>query len=383
MMGSRGSNIAAGSLKRKREPETTADETSTTDYFFAKFLTNPDLLDLEVCLECVNRLTVHTFIFEQIADTHFRRQFLFQLLILLNHLLTFTKNAKSTWSTPRNRSLQMDFTLDGADAQWVQETLNKAIEELRQTTPNGRAFADTVSVILEREKNWVKWKNELCAPFDKEPWSVEIDGKKVDLEESTREIRKKMREEPKDWEWALGSEPLTEIWEMGYRDLRDLQNPFQLRIIFHTWVSFQLTVLQTGRREGFRQESHSGGRTYSDAQEETRKIASTPSSYRNEGAVASTRKSRTSTTHARPCTYTSLDVLEFPFASIPSSQTQPECTVKATAVRVCEEYHTGPAYPCSRPIGHYHSCRGSSCRRECHGPGPLSNSTHHINTEIN
>lgn len=46
MMGSRstGSN---GSLKRKREPEV-GDETSSKEYFFAKFLTSPDLLELEV-----------------------------------------------------------------------------------------------------------------------------------------------------------------------------------------------------------------------------------------------------------------------------------------------------------------------------------------------
>jgi hypothetical protein len=167
--------------------------------------------------------------FFQIADTHFRRQFLFQLLILLNHLLTFTKAAKATWSSSRNRSLQMDFTLETADAQWVQEMLTKAMEELRQTTPNGRAFGETVNVILEREKNWVKWKNELCAPFDKEPWAVDMGEKKIGLEEATAEVRRKMREEPKDWEWRLGSEPLTEIWDMGYRDLDDLRNPFQLR----------------------------------------------------------------------------------------------------------------------------------------------------------
>lgn len=172
----------------------------------------------------------------QIADTHFRRQFLFQLLILLNHLLTFTKTAKAEWSTTRNRSLQIDFTLDGTDAQWVQDTIQKANEELRQTTPNGRAFAETVSVILEREKNWVKWKNELCAPFDKGPWGVEIeedgvDGekvkRKVGMEEATKGVRKKMREDPPEWEYSLGSEALTEIWEMGYRDLSDLQHPFQ------------------------------------------------------------------------------------------------------------------------------------------------------------
>lgn len=56
MMGSRGS-AGAGSLKRKREPDA-ADET-TTDYFFAKFLTSPDLLDLEVNNQ---RLIFHTSI---------------------------------------------------------------------------------------------------------------------------------------------------------------------------------------------------------------------------------------------------------------------------------------------------------------------------------
>lgn len=44
MMGSRaGTN--GGALKRKREPE---EESNFNEYFFAKFLTSPDLLDLEV-----------------------------------------------------------------------------------------------------------------------------------------------------------------------------------------------------------------------------------------------------------------------------------------------------------------------------------------------
>ena len=42
---------AANPLKRKRESEPAAEpSTAGKDYFFAKFLTSPDLLDLEVCL---------------------------------------------------------------------------------------------------------------------------------------------------------------------------------------------------------------------------------------------------------------------------------------------------------------------------------------------
>ena len=160
---------------------------------------------------------------------------MFQLLILLNHLLTFTKTAKSTWSTPRNRSLQMDFTLGTEDEKWVNETIQKTSEELRQTTPNGRAFAETVHVILERERNWIRWKNELCTPFDKAPWAEEVEveengqlvKRKLGLEEATRVVRRRMREEPEDWKYSHGTAPLTEIWKVGYRDLRDLQHPFQ------------------------------------------------------------------------------------------------------------------------------------------------------------
>ncbi|OJA18064.1 hypothetical protein AZE42_05422 [Rhizopogon vesiculosus] len=208
MMGNRGASGASSSLKRKREPEL-GEASNNSEYFFAKFLTSPELLNLEI------------------ADTHFRRQMLFQLLILLHHLLSFTRASKAMWCTPRNRSLQMDFTLESADAQWVSDTIAKASAELRSTAPNGPTFADTVNVILDREKNWVKWKNDLCAPFDREPWSADVDGKKVGMEEATREARSRRRENPEPWQWNLGSESLTEIWEMGYSDLSDLQNPFQ------------------------------------------------------------------------------------------------------------------------------------------------------------
>ncbi|KAH8992904.1 THO complex subunit 1 transcription elongation factor-domain-containing protein [Lactarius akahatsu] len=194
----------ANPLKRKRESEPAAEPaTAGKDYFFAKFLTSPDLLDLEI------------------ADTHFRRQFLFQLLVLLHHLQTFTKEAKATWVTPRNRSLQMEFTLEGDAIQWVSDTIARAFEELRQTAPAGRVFADAVAGVLERERKWVRWKSDLCSPFDREPQPG------PNLEESTRSKREGMRKDPEEWSHSLGSAPLTEIWEMGYRDLGDLENPFQ------------------------------------------------------------------------------------------------------------------------------------------------------------
>ena len=49
----------------------------------------------------------------------------------------------------------MDFTLEPDDVKWAQEIMAKAFEEMRATAPNGRAFADTIQMILERERNWV------------------------------------------------------------------------------------------------------------------------------------------------------------------------------------------------------------------------------------
>lgn len=65
----------------------------------------------------------------------------------------------------------------------------------------------------------MRWKNDLCAPFDKPPLPYS-------LEEETAPIRAKMREPMEEYPHKLGSEALSEIWAMGYRDLRDLENPF-------------------------------------------------------------------------------------------------------------------------------------------------------------
>ncbi|TRM61628.1 THO complex subunit 1 transcription elongation factor-domain-containing protein [Schizophyllum amplum] len=210
MMGSRS---GASSAKRKREPEISADANSA-EYFFAKYLTSPDLLDLEI------------------ADTQFRRQFLLQLLVLLHHLLTFTPTAKAAIAAMqaevKHRSLQMDFTLESDNERWVIETYRKAMEELRQTTPNGRIFADTVAVILEREKNWVTWKAIMCPPFDKEPWFEEVNtlsGEKrriTSLREATKRARSSLHQKPPPWKHSHGSASLTEVWEFGYEGIEDL-----------------------------------------------------------------------------------------------------------------------------------------------------------------
>ena len=125
---------------------------------FIKYLTSPDLLDLEL------------------SDPNFRRQFLFQLLITLHHLKTYTKDQKAAWCAGANKSLQIGggtFTLnEGEEEGWVLEKERKCIMEMRFTGIatstssvtkgegvgiDGRAFQGMVALILEREKNWVRF----------------------------------------------------------------------------------------------------------------------------------------------------------------------------------------------------------------------------------
>ena len=169
---------ALAGAKRKRDAETESGavevppsrpalekpESSKKDYFFAKFLTNFDLLELEVCAVTpvlhIWKISVPNST-PQIADLHFRRQILIQLLILFNYLRTYQISEKEKWAAKgrgTTRPRRLDFTLNDDDTKWVREMWDKCVEELRAATGNVgfRAFQDTVSDLLDREKAWVR-----------------------------------------------------------------------------------------------------------------------------------------------------------------------------------------------------------------------------------
>ncbi|KAJ3749878.1 THO complex subunit 1 transcription elongation factor-domain-containing protein [Lentinula detonsa] len=116
--------MSPATLKRKRghDEETITEKPNgkPAEYFFAKFLTSPELLDLEL------------------ADTHFRRQILFQLLIVLDHLLTHTKAEKAKWVTNKNRGLYM------ATQEWcLDDALNYGGTVETNTAPGASAVTTT------------------------------------------------------------------------------------------------------------------------------------------------------------------------------------------------------------------------------------------------
>ncbi|QRW16882.1 THO complex subunit 1 [Rhizoctonia solani] len=226
----------ARELELERQPP---EDLDLDKYFFAKFLTSPDLLDLEL------------------ADTNFRRQILFQLMIMLKHLslaIQYAKpppappastptpppqqasnttamlipNAKSLAAkqpaspaptlapipapapaplTPaalaaqqRRKRLMGDIVVAVEEEQWVRRLVSSCLDEWRATG------AGNVKELFTREEHWVDWKNTMCSPFEKRGFDQKA------YAENARKTREDMILRPLNvWRNPLGSASLTAV----------------------------------------------------------------------------------------------------------------------------------------------------------------------------
>ncbi|KJH44508.1 WD domain, G-beta repeat protein [Dictyocaulus viviparus] len=129
------------SEKKKMDCENIYALIDESDTYFAKYLTNPKLLQL------------------QLNDSQFRRYFLIQFIILCQFVTSKTKQ--------KNTSLNDDQT------KFINESQEKCYRLLRETHPKGAHFAESVKHILQRELEWAEWKSESCPNMadlaDKQP----------------------------------------------------------------------------------------------------------------------------------------------------------------------------------------------------------------------
>ncbi|GLH07061.1 THO complex subunit 1 [Gryllus bimaculatus] len=100
---------------------TSSGGTASRPHYFAKFLTNQKLLEL------------------QLSDSNFRRYVLLQFLIVFQYL--------------------------HSPAEWVRDTTQLVYKLLAETPPDGPAFVRAVQHILKREEHWNAWKNDGCPEF--------------------------------------------------------------------------------------------------------------------------------------------------------------------------------------------------------------------------
>jgi len=162
------------------------------DQYFSKYLTNQNLLQL------------------QLSDSNFRRYILLQFLILFQYLKSNVKFKSDNQ------------TLSGDQDRWIGETTKKIYKLLEETPPNGPEFAKSVRHILRREDHWNKWKNEGCPSL----------AKKVEGNEATKSIgeggshRRKKRKlgdviekEVAEKRVNLGNPGLTALWNLNPENL--------------------------------------------------------------------------------------------------------------------------------------------------------------------
>ncbi|RLN73197.1 hypothetical protein BBJ28_00018433 [Nothophytophthora sp. Chile5] len=121
------------------EDNKAATEQGAQEHFFQpKYLTNSRLFRL------------------QLRDPILRECMLTQFLILFNDLTKVKPPVGST--TPKSKLTDLN---------------NRVVALLRQTPSDGEGFSEMVSSVLERERNWIKWKQEKCPPYEKYPPALE------------------------------------------------------------------------------------------------------------------------------------------------------------------------------------------------------------------
>ncbi|EEY53395.1 THO complex subunit, putative [Phytophthora infestans T30-4] len=119
-----------------------ATDHNTQEHFFQpKYLTNSRLFRL------------------QLRDPILRECMLTQFLILFNDLARAKPPLGST--TPKAK---------------LAELTERVVALLKQTPSDGEGFSEMVTYVLERERNWVKWKQEKCPGYERYPSAKEKDA---------------------------------------------------------------------------------------------------------------------------------------------------------------------------------------------------------------
>lgn len=152
---------------------------SSEQVYFAKYLTNQKLLELQLC------------------DSNFRRCILIQFLILFQYLTADVKFKSES------------HVLTNEQKEAIQELTAKVYDQISNTPPDGSYMRVVIKQIMEREENWSNWKNDGCIEVKPSPSEIKI-------HQPTR--RRKVGEEIKTAEssgqFSLGNKQLTQLWNL-------------------------------------------------------------------------------------------------------------------------------------------------------------------------
>ncbi|GAA5995522.1 THO complex subunit THO1/HPR1 [Rhodotorula paludigena] len=166
------------------------------EFFFPKFLTSRNLLDLEL------------------ADPSFRRQILIQVLILIQYLVSLTPASRAQLASlpVTNQSALPAFIVEGELEAALRDLRSRALDEL-DAMEGGRKFRKAVQLVLQREQNWTEWKLRSCIPFSKPSVSAS------ELSEKARMKQRALARRPKAFPFKMGNANLARTWERNTTSL--------------------------------------------------------------------------------------------------------------------------------------------------------------------
>ena len=153
-------DVISGKKKRRQnEVDTSAEK------FFAKYLTNQNLLQLQLSDSNFRRCNIFPFAFLDTSiffPSNQISRFLFYFSDLLIQFLILFQYLKSTVKFKSESNVLTD-----EQSKWIDKTQNKVYELLEETPPQGKKFCQSVKHILGRETQWNSWKNQGCLPLAK------------------------------------------------------------------------------------------------------------------------------------------------------------------------------------------------------------------------
>ncbi|XP_057318707.1 THO complex subunit 1 [Microplitis mediator] len=164
--------------------EFTVENIYKETHYFAKYLTNQKLLEL------------------QLSDSNFRRYVLLQFLILFQYLNSTVKFKTET------HELKLD------QVEWVKATTDQVYALLIETPPDGRVFTEIVKNILKREEHWNTWKNDGCPAFKKPLYNSGGNDEPRKLKKLKRRIGDVIRDAQCIGKFNMGNSELTKLWNL-------------------------------------------------------------------------------------------------------------------------------------------------------------------------
>ncbi|KAM3589765.1 hypothetical protein VKS41_000618 [Umbelopsis sp. WA50703] len=234
--GSSADHSGKDSMSRKRS----ADEMDVDDsfseaavrdvyneYFFPRFLTSRELLELEL------------------ADISFRRTVLVQFLIALQYLDGYrsaeVEKTQAILSAKGGKPLAAQALpkLSEEQESWISDTRKEILKELQASNPHGHEYTRIVELVLAHERNWILWKSASCPPFEMPP---------IDPSDFTNLInskRRKLTAALPPYRFGWGNSEITALYHRTLgRDLTDMMGELSDLPTAKNYLNNVLPILQ-------------------------------------------------------------------------------------------------------------------------------------------